>query len=231
MRVLDKNYDLATWRIPGAKDMGPQLFRSFYANSPTNYTGYGSTMMDDLLDAQRKEMDPAIRKTMLCKVAKLINDDAVILYRGGRRRHVIARKKIRNITDVSGVSVNLATAWIDENIKFNMLAYQIEQKAEIPFDCPDPGDVESIKAQIVGSWQGTDDWGGTLQLRFTRDDKVVGTRSGGYNLSGAYMICGPSITWRSATGARLVLRLSGNKLEGTFKKGAYGGTILLEKAQ
>jgi len=40
MKVMKKDYQLATWRIPPSADHGPQLYRSFHSQSPTNFTGY-----------------------------------------------------------------------------------------------------------------------------------------------------------------------------------------------
>ncbi len=230
MKVFKNDYYLASWRIPGSKDMGTQLYRTFHSKSPTNYARYSSPVMDELLEAQRKEPDSEKRDKILCKIVKQLNDDAVILYRGGRRRNIITRKKIRDITDVSGVKVNLSTAWIDEDIRFNMLAFEIEKKAEVPFECAEPGDVEAVKGIILGAWKGTDSLGGTMELSFNKDNMVIGQRSGGYNLEGKYLICGAKVMWRAATGAMLTLTLSDNKLEGTFKKGAISGTLRLEKA-
>ncbi len=229
MSVFKKEYHLASWRIPGSRDMSPQLYRTFHSQSPTNYSGYDSPVMDERLEALQKEPNPEKRDGILCNIIKQLNDDAVILYRGGRRRNIIARKKIRDITDVSGVSVNLSTAWIDENIRFNTLALEIEKKSDVPFECADPGDVEAVKAVLLGAWRGTDSWGGTMELRFNEDNNVTGARSGGYNLEGKYLICGTKIMWKAATGAMLIVSLTDNKLEGTFKKGAVGGTLILEK--
>lgn len=41
--------------------------------------------MDRLLEEQNRETDPAARAALLCRVVQLINRDAPILYRGGKR--------------------------------------------------------------------------------------------------------------------------------------------------
>ena len=48
MKVLEGNYDLATWRILGSKDMSVQLYRSFHSKSRANYTGYRDPVLDEL---------------------------------------------------------------------------------------------------------------------------------------------------------------------------------------
>jgi len=83
MRVFKRDFHLATWRLLSVNDHGPQLYRSFHSKSLTNSTGYSDTEMDALLESQRTEMDPEIRKEILCKIARQINRDVPILYRGG----------------------------------------------------------------------------------------------------------------------------------------------------
>jgi len=229
MKVLEGNYDLATWRILGSKDMSVQLYRSFHSKSRANYTGYRDPVLDKLLEALRKAPEPKRRENILCRVVRRINENAVIFYRGGRRRHIVAHRKVKGIGNVSGVSVDLSAAWIDDPGRFNPQAFEIEQKAALPFDCPDPGDIDAVKARILGRWTGADDWGGTLDLQFTEDDRVSGMRSGGYDLAGKYAICGEQLMWRAKTGAVLKLTLRESRLEGTFQKGGYGGTLTLQK--
>ncbi len=227
MNVLKGDFQLASWRIPGSKDMGPQLYRTFLSTSPTNYTGYNNPGMDELLEAQRRETDPEKRTGMLCNIVRQLNEDAVLLYRGGRRRTLVARKKIRNITDVSGVKVNLSTAWIDENIRFNTLAFEIEKKADMPFDCPESGDPEALKAFLRGQWSGTDNYGATITFDFHADETVTGQRTGGSAKTGGYLICGSKIIIKSR--ALVVLEVAGDKLDGTWTYSSYKGNFIMEK--
>jgi hypothetical protein len=230
MKVMQKEYQLASWRIPPSSDHGPQLYRSFHSQSPTNFTGYSSAQLDQLLEMQRIETDAKQRADIWCKITRQINRDVPILYRGGRRFHVVARKKIKNMMDTPGFMIDLSRAWLDEKIKFNMAAYEIEQNAStVDFDCPDPGDTEAVKAIILGAWKGKDDWGGTLNFRFKDDDMVTGMRSGGYDLTGKYLICGPKVIWRTKSGAQIIVTVTDEKLAGTFEKGGYGGTIKIER--
>jgi peptide/nickel transport system substrate-binding protein len=228
MKVLKKDYQLATWRIPPSSDQGPQLYRSFHSQSPTNFTGYSSPLMDEMLNAQNAETDTNKRNDIWCKIIKQLNRDVPFLYRGGRRFHIVARKKIRDMMDTPGFTIDLATAWLDEKVRFNMAAYEIEQNASVvDFDCPEPGDVEAVKALISGPWKGKDSWGGRLKFNFQKDDTVTGTRDGGYNLKGRYIICGNKVRWRSNSGALVTMTVLNDKLEGTFERGGYGGTITM----
>ncbi|MCP4687989.1 MAG: hypothetical protein GY859_08060 [Desulfobacterales bacterium] len=229
-KVMKGEYHLATWRIPPSSDHGPQLLRGFHSQSPTNFTGYGNPGLDEMLEAQRREMNPVKRSEIWCNIVRMHNRDVPFIYRGGRRFHMVARKKIRDVMDTPGIMIDLATAWLDEDIKFNMAAFEIEKNASGPsYDCPDPGDVEAVKAILLGAWKGTDSWGGSLQLSFKEDGKIVGSRSGGYDLAAKYLICGTKIVWRTKSGTQIILTLSGDKMEGRFERGSYSGEISLER--
>jgi len=58
-------------------------------------TGHSNPKRDQLLLAQRIENDPEKRNQMLCDIARLDNQDVLILYRGGRAFHVIANPQIK----------------------------------------------------------------------------------------------------------------------------------------
>ena len=230
MKVLQKDYQMATWRIPPSRDHGPQLYRSFHSQSPANFSGYRDAEMDQWLERQRLETDKFKRDAIWCDIVRRLNSDVPFLYRGGRRFHYVARKKIMNMTDSPGFTVDLASAWLDEEVRFNTAAYKIEQEAAVEdFDCPDPGDVEATKAMLLGPWRGKDSWGGTLQFTFNEDDTVVGTRSGGYNLKGNFTICGNKARWKSNSGALVTMTIFADRLEGTFERGGYGGTIEMQR--
>jgi len=114
-----------------------------------------------MLNAQNVETDTDKRNDIWCKIIRQLNRDVPFLYRGGRRFHIVARKKIRDMMDTPGFMFDLSTAWLDETVKFNMAAYEIEQNAStVDFDCPEPGDVDAVKTLISGHWKGKDSWGG-----------------------------------------------------------------------
>ena len=215
MKVLEKDYQLATWRILSSRDHGPGLFRSFHSRSPANFTGYRSVKMDNLLEAQRREQDSDKREEILCDIAELLNQDVPFFYRGGRRFHIISSQKIMDIRN-SGEMVDLSLAWI-KGRKDNPFGDRNEQAAK-SIDCPDPGDTDAVKANILGAWKGKDSWGGTLTYNFKQDNLVTGTHSGGYDVSGEYIICGKKVIWRSKNGALVTMTVLDDKLEGNFKK-------------
>ena len=230
MRVMQRQYQLATWRIPPALDHGPMLYRSYHSQSPTNFTGYHNPELDRLLAQQRVETDPAARDRLLCDIVRFLNREVPFLYRGGRRSHIVARRKIRNMMESPGFTVDLASAWLDEVTKFNQSAYEIETAAAVPeFNCPDTGDREATRARLVGAWKGEDSWGGKLDVRFNLDDTMAGSRSGGYDLTATYTICGATIRFQTKLGTLVTLTMSGQTMAGTFERNGYGGTLTLRQ--
>jgi len=231
MKVMKKDYQLATWRIPPSADHGPQLYRSFHSQSPTNFTGYSNSRMDAMLDAQKRETDTDKRKDLWCKIIRTLNRDVPFLYRGGRRFHIVTRKKIRDIMGTPGIMVDFSTAWLDEKIRFNMKAFQIEKNASVAFDCPDPGDTEKVKSIILGSWQGKDNWGATIKATFKDNDTVTGSRTGSTGGTRKYLICGSDIHWATNSGAKLVVTVTDDKdhLEGKWNYSSYDGKFTLTR--
>jgi hypothetical protein len=134
------------------------------------------------------------------------------------------------MTDSPGFSVDLASAWLDEKIKFNTAAYKIEQDAAVEeFDCPDPGDTERVKAIILGSWQGKDDWGAAIKASFKDDGTVTGSRTGSSGGTRKYVICGSEVHWSSKNGATIIVSVSEEKkqLDGRWKFASYSGNFTL----
>lgn len=232
MKVVQKDYQLATWRIPPTKDFGPKFYAKFHSRSPGNFTGYASPEMDRLLEAQRVETDAARRKALLCRIVRQLNRDVPIIYRGGRRYHTITRKKLRGMTDAPGFTIDLASAWLDEVVKFNTAALKIEKNAATAklaeFDCPDPGDVAAVKRVLLGAWKGKDSWGATISMNFRADDKVDLKRTGGPGNTGTYRICTPKVYIQGR--AAIVMQPVSDKLEGVWRKDQYSGEITLERA-
>jgi len=69
--------------------------------------------MDELLMIQQMSMDRKVREKALCGVAGLINEDAIFLYGGGRRFHVIAKTGVKGIDNVRHGVIRVSDAWLD----------------------------------------------------------------------------------------------------------------------
>jgi len=228
MKVMKKDYQLATWRILSSNDHGPGLFRSFHSRSPANFTGYSNPEMDKMFMALQEATEPEKRDEILCKIARQLNHDVPFFYRGGRRYYVISKKTLKGM-NMPGAMINLSAAWIDEKVKFNMAAYQIEQNASVvEFDCPEPGDVEAVRKLILGTWTGKDNWGATLTVTFKQDGTVTGNRSGRSKKTGKYIICGSKVLWGGGD-SKVIVALSEDKLSGHWDYSEYRGDFVLAR--
>jgi 4-phytase/acid phosphatase/peptide/nickel transport system substrate-binding protein len=110
-KVISGDYQISTWRISSRPDQGPALVRALHSASRANFSRYKNPEMDKLLLAQRMETDPVKRQEILCKIARQINEDVPLLYRGGMRSHVIARNGVKGLTDMKDGIVRLTDAW------------------------------------------------------------------------------------------------------------------------
>jgi len=225
MKVVEKDFQLATWRILSARDYGAYLYRMFHSESPANWSGYQNPEMDALLEAQRREPDPYKRQAILCDIAKHLNREAVILYRGGRRFHLIANNKLQGVASV-GEMMDLSLAWI-KGQKINVYGRQFELAAKSPIDCSDPGDIEAVRRSIVGKWQGKDNFGATIRGQFAEDGQVNSSRKN-VGATVEYTICGDTIFWRPP-GALLVVQLENDQLAGHWEYAGYTGEFTLQR--
>jgi 4-phytase/acid phosphatase/peptide/nickel transport system substrate-binding protein len=111
-KVISGQYTASTWRISSRPDLGPALLQMLHSKSRGNFSHYKSPEMDRLLVAQRMATDPIKRQALLCQIAKMINTDVPILYRGGMRNHVIARKQIEGIGDMQHGIIDFRDVWL-----------------------------------------------------------------------------------------------------------------------
>ena len=111
-RVLEGDFQFSGWRFMDYEDMGPFLNMILHSGSRLNYMKYSTPKMDELLDRQNTSLDPAVRKKALCGVAKLVNEDAVYLYGGGQRFHLIAKAAVQGITGAEHGIVKVSDVWM-----------------------------------------------------------------------------------------------------------------------
>ncbi len=112
-KVISGQYQMSTWRISSRPDQGPALFQMFHSQSRGNFSRYSNPEMDRLLAAQRTATDPAKRNALLCQIARMINDEVPILYRGGMRSHIIAQKRLQGIGALENGIVRLESVALD----------------------------------------------------------------------------------------------------------------------
>jgi 4-phytase/acid phosphatase/peptide/nickel transport system substrate-binding protein len=112
-KVIGGQYQISTWRISSRPDQGPALFLMLHSKSRANFSRYQNPEMDRLLVAQRMATDSANRQKLLCQIARLINDDDPLLYRGGMRSHIIARQAVQGLSEMPDGIVRLEEVWIN----------------------------------------------------------------------------------------------------------------------
>ena len=110
--VFSRKYHVSSWRMPPMTDFGPYLHRYFHSKSRVNATGYNNPKMDELLVAQQTETDPEKRVKIFCDIAGLLNKDVPLLYRGGRRIHILAKQDVMGIPQIRNGAVEISDAWI-----------------------------------------------------------------------------------------------------------------------
>ena len=112
--VFAKEYSVSSWRIPPMTDFGPYLHKYFHSASRINATGYSNPELDEMLVAQQTETNQGKREKILCDIATLLNTDVPLLYRGGRRIHLIAKQSVSGIPEIRNGVVDISTAWIEK---------------------------------------------------------------------------------------------------------------------
>ncbi len=112
-RGITGDYQITGWKMRDFDDMGPILKNNLYSGSTLNFSKYKNPKMDELLMIQQMSMDRKVREKALCGVAALINEDAIFLYGGGRRFHVIAKMGVKGIDNVRQGVIRVSDAWLD----------------------------------------------------------------------------------------------------------------------
>lgn len=112
-RGISGDYQITGWRMMDFDEMGPLLKGNLYSGSKLNFSKYQNPHMDELLTIQQLSMDRKTREKALCGVAKLVNEDAVFIYGGGRRFHVIAKEKVKGIENVRHGVIRVSNAWLE----------------------------------------------------------------------------------------------------------------------
>lgn len=110
---INGDFQMTGWKMMDFDEMGPILKGNLSSGSKLNFGKYQNPRMDELLLTQQMSTDRKEREAALCGVARLINEDAVFLYGGGRRFHVIAKAGVQGIDDVRHGVIRVSDAWLD----------------------------------------------------------------------------------------------------------------------
>ena len=115
-KLFTRKFDMASWLIVGAADMGPITVATLHSKSPWNVSRYTDSDVDAQLIKQRMSIDPNIRADAMCGVARKVNEDVPFIFLFGRRYHAFARNYVKNITIMSNGEEGgrLAELWIEK---------------------------------------------------------------------------------------------------------------------
>ncbi len=112
-KVVTRDYQISTWRIPALCDQGANLFSALHSKSRRNWSGINDSDLDSLVLAQNSSTDPKERSALLCKIAEKINEDVPFIYRGGRRFHVLSKKEVKGRVRFQNGIFELSDLWLD----------------------------------------------------------------------------------------------------------------------
>lgn len=116
-RVMTGEFQLSGWSFMDTPDMGPYFYGSLHSTGGLNFSKYRNPRMDELLTTQQTSLDTKEREKALCGVARLINEDAIYLYGGGRRFHILAKSGIQGITNTDHGILAVRDVWVKGNGK------------------------------------------------------------------------------------------------------------------
>ncbi len=115
-QLFSKQFDIASWVIPGAYDMGPMTVAQLHSKSPWNVSRYASEEVDNLLLKLQTATDEAARTQTLCDIVRNVNADVPFLYLFGRWYYRFANKRVHNLKRpvpwVAGIL--LTDVWIEK---------------------------------------------------------------------------------------------------------------------
>ncbi len=113
-RLISKKFDMTSWGIPGAYDMGPITTAILHSKSPWNVSKYASEEMDNTLMELRMTTDPKEREDIMCNIAIKVNSEKPFLFIFGRTYYLFAKKNIKNIAlpILGEEGLNVSEAWL-----------------------------------------------------------------------------------------------------------------------
>ena len=109
--VFAGEYQMTGWSLFDSTDMGPTLYYNLFSTSELNFSRYQNAEMDKLLTTLQTSPNSKERRKAFCDVARKLNEEAVILYRGGLRYNAIAKADIQGISRVDHGIVRVRDVW------------------------------------------------------------------------------------------------------------------------
>jgi len=111
--VLTGNYMVSPWIFRDALDQGLQMAAFTSSKSSYNPTGIKNAELDKLAQALGGNTGGSKRKRTFCRIAEIVNDQAIVLWRGGLRVHALTRADVKGVPPIRGRVMLFHTAWLD----------------------------------------------------------------------------------------------------------------------
>jgi peptide/nickel transport system substrate-binding protein len=109
--VFSGKYQAVLWDMPDLPDPDYQVYAVLHSGSGANIGRVNDPVLDAALERSRVSMDPAVRKSAYCDVAKEMNTFVPVLLRNQHDYYAMANAKLRGVTHLRFGRFWPAEAW------------------------------------------------------------------------------------------------------------------------
>jgi len=107
-------YDLASFTNSTSYEVDDWLYRYWSSASTTNLSGYSNPKFDTLVEAERRETDPAKRKAIVDQLQDILFDDMVAVPIAMKAvEHKVVNPRVKNVKVLHNRTIDYAPWWID----------------------------------------------------------------------------------------------------------------------
>jgi len=116
-RLTSQKFDMTSWGITGAYDMGPITTAILHSKSPWNLSKYADEEMDNILMELPRITDPGEREELMCNIARKVNSEVPFLFIFGRTYYLFTKKNIQNIKLplMGEQGLNISEVWMNQS--------------------------------------------------------------------------------------------------------------------
>ncbi|MCX6021446.1 MAG: ABC transporter substrate-binding protein [Chloroflexi bacterium] len=123
-RHAEGDFDMSYYCFIHESDPGSMMFTSFHTKGGRNYSKYSDPKVDDLLDRQGKELDPAKRTALLREAQLYLMENGPGMPTIGHFAETLTQPWIKNYGSISGDAGTVSPAavwyqklWVDKSAK------------------------------------------------------------------------------------------------------------------
>jgi ABC-type transport system substrate-binding protein len=111
--VLRGDYQLAMWEVVDVPDPDFQVYQAFFSKSGGNLTKINDPILDEAIQAGRRNVDVEVRKKAYCDFSKEMAKQMPILLRNQSNYLAITHPRVHNIPPMRRGLLRLNEAWVD----------------------------------------------------------------------------------------------------------------------